>query len=152
MNNYEYISKLMNGREVMQPTQTVQVYLFIRWCPFNLNCYLTIYMNLKKSINNIIALFKIQICFRPGKVLGGCTAVSVDQDSVNRCCTRKVLYKRLPILQWLPKYTVGEHGISDLVAGITVGLTVIPQAIAFANVAGLPPQVSRSRPRIFANR
>ncbi|XP_022178519.1 sodium-independent sulfate anion transporter-like [Myzus persicae] len=75
------------------------------------------------------------------KVLGFDTAVPVDQDSVNRCCTRKVLYKRLPILQWLPKYTVAEHGISDLVAGITVGLTVIPQAIAFANVAGLPPQI-----------
>lgn len=58
-----------------------------------------------------------------------------------QCCTRKVLHKRLPILQWLPKYTIKDHGISDLVAGITVGLTVIPQAIAFANVAGLPPQV-----------
>lgn len=63
-------------------------------------------------------------------------------DVVHRCCTRKVLYKRLPILQWLPKYTLNDHGIPDLVAGITVGLTVIPQAIAFANVAGLPPQVS----------
>lgn len=44
----------------------------------------------------------------------------------------------------MPKYTFGNHGVSDLVAGITVGLTVIPQAIAFANVAGLPPQVSAS--------
>lgn len=84
--------------------------------------------------------------------MGGDTTVPVYPDSVNRCCTRKVLYKRLPILQWLPKYTIGEHGISDLVAGVTVGLTVIPQAIAFANVAGLPPQVSRSGLRIFANR
>ncbi|VVC31758.1 Hypothetical protein CINCED_3A016532 [Cinara cedri] len=65
----------------------------------------------------------------------------VYPDPVHRCCTRKVLYKRIPILQWLPKYTLNEHGIPDLVAGITVGLTVIPQAIAFANVAGLPPQI-----------
>lgn len=67
------------------------------------------------------------------------------QDPGHRCCTRKVLYKRIPILQWLPKYTLNEHGIPDLVAGVTVGLTVIPQAIAFANVAGLPPQVSSKR-------
>ncbi|XP_025414035.1 sodium-independent sulfate anion transporter-like isoform X2 [Sipha flava] len=69
------------------------------------------------------------------------TVLPSHPDSVNRCCTRKVLYKRLPILQWLPKYTFKDHGVSDLVAGITVGLTVIPQAIAFANVAGLPPQI-----------
>lgn len=35
--------------------------------------------------------------------------------------------------------------MADLVAGITVGLTMIPQAIAYANVAGLPSKV-----RIFA--
>jgi hypothetical protein len=31
------------------------------------------------------------------------------------------------------------------VAGITVGLTVIPQAIAYANVAGLPLQVNSAK-------
>ena len=30
--------------------------------------------------------------------------------------------------------------MSDLIAGLTVGLTVIPQGIAYAIVAGLPPQ------------
>ncbi|XP_059088893.1 sodium-independent sulfate anion transporter-like isoform X2 [Tigriopus californicus] len=54
-------------------------------------------------------------------------------------CTRKQLLKRLPILEWLPKYN-GEKAVSDLIAGITVGLTVIPQAIAYADVANLPPQ------------
>lgn len=48
--------------------------------------------------------------------------------------------KRIPILMWLPKYNT-SMAVSDLVAGITVGLTVIPQAIAYASVAGLPPQV-----------
>jgi len=68
-----------------------------------------------------------------------------DPDAAHRCCTTKVLYKRVPILRWLPEYKVAEHGVPDLVAGFTVGLTVIPQAIAFANVAGLPPQVSERR-------
>ena len=33
-----------------------------------------------------------------------------------------------------------SFAISDLIAGITVGLTVIPQGIAYAVVAGLPAQ------------
>lgn len=47
----------------------------------------------------------------------------------------------IPILQWLPLYDA-EKGISDLVAGITVGLTLIPQSIAYAALAGLGPEVS----------
>ncbi|CAH1113647.1 unnamed protein product [Psylliodes chrysocephalus] len=47
-----------------------------------------------------------------------------------------MLYKRLPILNWLPRYN-SECAVGDLVAGITVGLTVIPQALAYANIAGL---------------
>jgi len=29
----------------------------------------------------------------------------------------------------------------DIIAGITVGLTVIPQSLAYAKIAELPPQV-----------
>lgn len=32
--------------------------------------------------------------------------------------------------------------MGDLVAGVTVGLTVIPQALAYAGIAGLDPAVS----------
>lgn len=56
-------------------------------------------------------------------------------------CTKKTVYKRVPILNWLPRYN-GHDALGDLVAGVTVGLTVIPQSLAYANVAGLPPQVS----------
>lgn len=55
------------------------------------------------------------------------------------CCSKKTLLRRLPILEWLPKYTL-RSGLADVIAGVTVGLTVIPQAIAYAGVAGLPPQ------------
>ena len=54
---------------------------------------------------------------------------------------KKQLLKKVPILGWLPKYNV-KTGVSDLIAGITVGLTIIPQGIAYALVANLPPQVS----------
>ncbi|KOB78424.1 Uncharacterized protein OBRU01_02506 [Operophtera brumata] len=33
-----------------------------------------------------------------------------------------------------------EKAIGDLIAGVTVGLTVIPQSLAYSNIAGLPPQ------------
>lgn len=35
-----------------------------------------------------------------------------------------------------------QDAVGDLVAGITVGLTVIPQALAYAGIAGLDPAVS----------
>lgn len=55
--------------------------------------------------------------------------------------TYKTITKRLPILQWWPTYTT-EDGIGDLLAGITVGLTLIPQSMAYSALAGLPPQVN----------
>ncbi|XP_076646094.1 sodium-independent sulfate anion transporter [Halictus rubicundus] len=58
---------------------------------------------------------------------------------IKRSCKKKLIYKRLPIVTWLQMYRK-DYIASDLVAGITVGLTVIPQAIAYANVAGLPLQ------------
>lgn len=59
----------------------------------------------------------------------------------NSTFTKKLLYKRLPILRWLPQYN-GDDAVGDLVAGITVGLTVIPQALAYAGIAGVPVAVS----------
>jgi len=53
--------------------------------------------------------------------------------------TLKYLRNRLPILSWIKQYNA-ENFISDAIAGITVGLTVIPQGIAYAIVAGLHPQ------------
>lgn len=53
----------------------------------------------------------------------------------------KFLRQRLPILQWAPNYTMHKF-LSDSIAGITVALTVMPQALAYATLGGLAPQVS----------
>ncbi|XP_069728824.1 sodium-independent sulfate anion transporter isoform X3 [Phaenicophaeus curvirostris] len=45
----------------------------------------------------------------------------------------------VPILRWLPRYSLAWLQL-DVVAGLTVGLTVVPQALAYAEVAGLPVQ------------
>ncbi|KAJ8984677.1 hypothetical protein NQ317_015768 [Molorchus minor] len=62
------------------------------------------------------------------------------KERLKKGCRKKVLFKRIPIISWLPQYNL-SFAISDFLAGLTVGLTVIPQAIAYASVAGLPPQV-----------
>jgi SulP family sulfate permease len=46
--------------------------------------------------------------------------------------------KVIPILEWLPNYNTSLFK-GDLVAGITVGIILIPQGIAYALIAGLPP-------------
>lgn len=55
------------------------------------------------------------------------------------CCATATIKNCLPILTWLPKYDP-KFLIPDFVAGLTVGLTAIPQAIAYATIAGLPTQ------------
>lgn len=58
-------------------------------------------------------------------------------------CTKKkairFLKDRVPILKWGPKYTTHKL-VCDVIAGITVALTVMPQALAYATLAGLEPQ------------
>lgn len=48
-----------------------------------------------------------------------------------------VLKKYLPILSWLPSYTKKDF-LADLPAGLTVGVMLIPQGIAYALIAKLP--------------
>lgn len=46
--------------------------------------------------------------------------------------------KLIPILEWLPSYTSSRFK-GDLIAGVTVSIILIPQGIAYALIAGLPP-------------
>ena len=43
-----------------------------------------------------------------------------------------------PFLQWLPTYKKGWF-TQDLVAGLTVGILLVPQGMAYAMIAGMPP-------------
>lgn len=48
------------------------------------------------------------------------------------------MHRLLPFLQWLPTYRKSWFA-KDLVAGLTVGILLIPQGMAYAMIAGMPP-------------
>lgn len=50
----------------------------------------------------------------------------------------KLLKQLIPILEWLPNYKSSQFR-GDFIAGITVAIVLIPQGIAYALIAGLPP-------------
>lgn len=50
------------------------------------------------------------------------------------------LYRFLPILTWFPQYNWKKYLKNDLVAGTTVGVMLIAQGMAYAKLAGLPPE------------
>jgi len=49
------------------------------------------------------------------------------------------LYRIFPFLRWWPLVDKNTHR-ADLIAGITGAMIVLPQGVAFATIAGLPPQ------------
>lgn len=48
------------------------------------------------------------------------------------------IQKHIPLLEWLPKYKKNQLS-GDITAGLTVATVLIPQGIAYALIAGLPP-------------
>lgn len=53
---------------------------------------------------------------------------------------RLSLFRYLPPMQWLPAYRVAWLP-NDMVAGVTLAAYAIPVSLAYAGLAGLPPQV-----------
>ena len=53
---------------------------------------------------------------------------------------KSLLKRYLPITDWLPKYDWGESLRWDLVAGLTVWALLVPEAMAYAGIAGVPPE------------
>src|ERR1035437_7698712 len=49
------------------------------------------------------------------------------------------LAQLIPIIDWLPRYQVAWLW-PDLIAGVTLAADAVPVAMAYATLAGLPPQ------------
>lgn len=67
------------------------------------------------------------------------------QDKVKkffRCSVPRLkrgLFSLLPVLHWLPKYRVRESLLCDVISGVSAGTIQVPQGMAFALLADLPP-------------
>uniref|UniRef100_A0A3B4UU59 Solute carrier family 26 member 6, like 1 n=1 Tax=Seriola dumerili TaxID=41447 RepID=A0A3B4UU59_SERDU len=60
----------------------------------------------------------------------------------SRCTVPKLkrsVLSSFPVLYWLPKYSVWDYGMPDLISGISVGIIHLPQGMAYALLASLPP-------------
>ncbi|XP_075248431.1 sodium-independent sulfate anion transporter-like [Convolutriloba macropyga] len=72
----------------------------------------------------------------------GDISVSAGCVGSNLCCCVDNFFtfkKRFPCVTWMRKYSWAKL-LRDFIAGITVALTVVPQGIAYAKVAGLPAE------------
>ncbi|XP_067400355.1 solute carrier family 26 member 6 isoform X2 [Emydura macquarii macquarii] len=52
---------------------------------------------------------------------------------------KSLLFQFLPILSWLPRYPVKDWLLGDIASGFSVGIMHLPQGLAYALLAGLPP-------------
>jgi hypothetical protein len=83
---------------------------------------------------------------RTSTTYGGPLTHSDIRDALRWCCCLAAWRRRLPISLWITSY--GWKDLQgDLIAGVTVGLTVIPQALAYSQIAELPLEVRKSQRR-----
>ncbi|CAB1443241.1 unnamed protein product, partial [Pleuronectes platessa] len=59
-----------------------------------------------------------------------------------RCSSARakaVALSSMPILTWLPSYPVKQYLFSDVVSGLSTGIVQLPQGLAYAMLAAVPP-------------
>jgi len=64
----------------------------------------------------------------------------MSTQSLERSKTPSRISRLIPILSWLPKYNRGWL-VPDIIAGLTLWGLVVPEGMAYAGVADLPPQM-----------
>uniref|UniRef100_A0A8B9BV17 Solute carrier family 26 member 6 n=1 Tax=Anser brachyrhynchus TaxID=132585 RepID=A0A8B9BV17_9AVES len=78
---------------------------------------------------NFYALVPPRWCSAPAPSPGRCSASTA----------KSLLFRFLPVLRWLPRYPVKDWLLGDITSGFSVGIMHLPQGLAYALLAGLPP-------------
>ncbi|XP_072418789.1 prestin isoform X1 [Chiloscyllium punctatum] len=52
---------------------------------------------------------------------------------------KSILFRFVPILEWLPKYPVKEYILGDIISGLSTAMMQLPQSLAYAILAAVPP-------------
>jgi high affinity sulfate transporter 1 len=63
----------------------------------------------------------------------------VTSETVSQKDSRRTLKSFFPILEWLPKYDSGWLRL-DVIAALTLWAVLVPEAMAYAGIAGMPPE------------
>lgn len=62
-----------------------------------------------------------------------------DSFACSGKCLKNAITSKVPILSWLPEYSPRQSLLGDVIAGVTVAIMHIPQGMAYALLAGVPP-------------
>uniref|UniRef100_A0A8C6RHQ0 Solute carrier family 26 member 6 n=1 Tax=Nannospalax galili TaxID=1026970 RepID=A0A8C6RHQ0_NANGA len=62
-----------------------------------------------------------------------------DWFRCSRARAHALLVQHVPVVGWLPRYPVRDWLLGDLVSGLSVAIMQLPQGLAYALLAGLPP-------------